>query len=60
MYLSAVTDFYACNLEDNISEIDFRISHFEVDKQQRQSLFLSALDYKVSQSISANSYVEIV
>ncbi|MGM9735129.1 MAG: hypothetical protein ACI3ZL_01830 [Candidatus Cryptobacteroides sp.] len=42
LYISAVSDFYACNLEDGISA-DFRIVPYNVDERQRKSFFLSAL-----------------
>lgn len=45
LYISAVSDFYACNLEDDISP-EFRITPYRVDEQQRRAFFLSALDYR--------------
>ena len=45
LYISAVTDFYACNLEDDIS-FEYRISPFTVDELQRKEFFLSSLDYR--------------
>ncbi|MGM9742591.1 MAG: hypothetical protein ACI3ZC_05985 [Candidatus Cryptobacteroides sp.] len=45
LYISAVTDFYACNLEDDIS-FEYRISPFAVDELQRKEFFLSSLDYR--------------
>ncbi|MGN1234134.1 MAG: hypothetical protein ACI4UJ_11910, partial [Candidatus Cryptobacteroides sp.] len=45
LYISAVSDFYACNLEDDISP-EFRITPCQVDEQQRRAFFLSALDYR--------------
>lgn len=45
LYISAVSDFYACNLEDDISP-EFRITPYSVDEQQRRAFFLSALDYR--------------
>ena len=42
LYISAISDFYACNLEDRISP-DFRITPLKVDELMRRSLFLSAL-----------------
>ncbi|MGM9793987.1 MAG: hypothetical protein ACI3Y8_07365, partial [Candidatus Cryptobacteroides sp.] len=45
LYISAVSDFYACNLEDDISP-EFRITPYLVDEQQRRAFFLSALDYR--------------
>ena len=42
LYISAIFDFYACNLEDGISP-DFRITPLKVDELMRRSLFLSAL-----------------
>lgn len=42
LYISAISDFYACNLEDGISQ-DFRITPLKVDELMRRSLFLSAL-----------------
>ncbi|MDD6253257.1 MAG: hypothetical protein ACI3ZO_10230 [Candidatus Cryptobacteroides sp.] len=45
LYISAVTDFYACNLEDGISN-EFRVSPYLVDESQRRSFFLSSLDYR--------------
>lgn len=43
LYISAVQDFYACNLEDGIS-IDFRVSPYAVNERQRRDFFLSSLD----------------
>ena len=45
LYISAVTDFYACNLEDDIS-FEYRISPFSVDERHRKEYFLSSLDYR--------------
>lgn len=45
LYISAVQDFYACNLEDGIS-MEFRVTPYGVDESQRKSFFLSSLDYK--------------
>ena len=42
LYISAISDFYACNLEDGIST-DFRITPLKVDELMRRDLFLSAL-----------------
>lgn len=42
LYISAISDFYACNLEDGISP-DFRITPIKVDELMRRRLFLSAL-----------------
>ena len=47
LYISAVQDFYACNLEDSIS-MEFRVSPYSVDETQRREFFLSALDYHYS------------
>lgn len=42
LYISAISDFHACNLEDGISP-DFRITSYKVDELTRRNLFLSAL-----------------
>ncbi len=42
LYISAISDFYACNLEDGISP-DFRVTSIKVDELMRRDLFLSAL-----------------
>lgn len=46
LYISAVTDFYACNLEDDIS-FEFRVSPYSVDDSMRKEFFLSSLDYRI-------------
>lgn len=45
LYISAVQNFYVCNLEDDIA-MDFRVSSYSVEEQQRRAFFLSALDYR--------------
>lgn len=45
LYISAVADFYACNLEDGLS-IEHRVSPYQVDEALRKSFFLSALRYE--------------
>ena len=42
LYISAVSDFYACNLEDDIAS-EYRMVPYPVNEQQRKSFFLSAL-----------------
>ena len=46
LYISAVTDFYACNLEDDIS-FEFRVSPYSVDDRMRKEFFLSSLGYRI-------------
>ncbi len=45
LYISAVQDFYACNLEDGLA-MEFRVSPYTVTEGQRREFFLSALDYR--------------
>ena len=45
LYISAVQDFYACNLEDDLA-MEFRVSPYTVTEGQRREFFLSALDYR--------------
>lgn len=46
LYISAVTDFYACNLEDDIS-FEFSVSPYSVGDSMRKEFFLSSLDYRI-------------
>ena len=45
LYISAVQDFYACNLEEGLA-MEFRVSPYSVTEGQRREFFLSALDYR--------------
>ena len=45
LYISAVQDFYACNLEADLA-MEFRVSPYTVTEAQRREFFLSALDYR--------------
>lgn len=49
LYISAVRDFYACNLEDNIS-MEYRVSTYSVDENLRKAFFLSSLDIRNTQN----------
>lgn len=44
MYISAISDFYACNLESDIAP-EFRITSYAVNEAQRKKFFLSALNH---------------
>lgn len=44
LYISAISDFYACNLEPEIAS-EFRITSYDVDEASRKSFFLASLDY---------------
>jgi len=45
LYLSGVDTFYACNLEDDISD-SFRITELPITRTQRREFYLGALDYE--------------
>ena len=44
LYLSYMTDFYACNLDDDIS-FEYRVTHFPVSKDLCREFYFDALEY---------------